>query len=160
MDTFPPIPASMSKLPWEPHGLSGSIYVYPLSEPAVMKKPYLGGNGNSRWTLRAKSTSGWDHTWTSVNNNNVLLDWDGNEKLANFAGSSIDSCEPTILPSAHAEHPKLNVQQPTVLSELFALGSMSYEMETTREPYSDKEDEEVKELFGGGSVSGHWRYHA
>ncbi|RVX68343.1 hypothetical protein B0A52_07346 [Exophiala mesophila] len=78
---------------------------------------------------------------------NALLDDFDNAKVCDFAGSSLDGSPPTIFPSQHAEHPNLSPEIPSVLSELFALGSLLYELETARQPYSDKEDAEVEELF-------------
>ncbi|OTB14743.1 hypothetical protein K445DRAFT_318640 [Daldinia sp. EC12] len=37
--------------------------------------------------------------------------------------------------------------KPSIHSELFAFGSLSYEGETTYKPYHDKNDREVEELF-------------
>lgn len=79
---------------------------------------------------------------------NVLLDRDGNAKLCDFAGSSLDGSEPTIMPGSHATHPLLDVDRPSVQSELFAFGSMLYEMETMEQPYAGKEEEELERLFG------------
>lgn len=80
---------------------------------------------------------------------NVLLDWNEDVKLSDFAGSSLDGSEPTVAPSAHSTHPKFPITQPSIQSELFAVGSMLYEMETTFEPYHDKNDGELEDLFEG-----------
>jgi serine/threonine protein kinase len=78
---------------------------------------------------------------------NVLLDWNEDVKLCDFAGSSLDGSEPTVAPSAHSTHPRISITHPSIRSELFAVGSMLYEMETTYEPYNDKNDGELEELF-------------
>lgn len=78
---------------------------------------------------------------------NILLDWDENARLSDFAGSSIDGSEPTVFPSAHSEHPATPTTNPSIQSELFALGSMLYEIETTYMPYPDKNDGELARLF-------------
>lgn len=78
---------------------------------------------------------------------NVLLDWEDNAKLSDFAGSSIDGCPPLALPSLHSEHPRWPAAYPTLRSELFALGSTLYEAETTNQPYHDKKDSEILALF-------------
>ncbi|KAF5024771.1 hypothetical protein F66182_3149 [Fusarium sp. NRRL 66182] len=78
---------------------------------------------------------------------NVLLDWNEDVKLCDFAGSSLDGSEPMVAPSAHSTHPRLSITHPSIRSELFAVGSMLYEIETTYEPYNDKNDGELEELF-------------
>jgi len=81
---------------------------------------------------------------------NVLLDWSENAKLSDFAGASIDGSKPTVLPSPHSEHPDMPGQNPSIQTEMFALGSMLYEIETTRQPYHDKSDEDIEDLFRAG----------
>lgn len=78
---------------------------------------------------------------------NILLDWDDNAKLSDFAGSSIDGCRPLALPSLRSEHPRWPASNATMQSELFALGSTLYEIETTETPYRDKGDAEVLKSF-------------
>ncbi|KAF2003267.1 kinase-like protein [Amniculicola lignicola CBS 123094] len=81
---------------------------------------------------------------------NMLLDQDENVKLSDFAGSSIDGSTPTVAPSPHSEHPNIPATQPSIQSEIFALGSSLYEMETTQQPYHDKTDKEIEKLFIAG----------
>jgi len=78
---------------------------------------------------------------------NILLDWDENAKLSDFAGSSLDGSEPMVFPSSHSEHPDMPTANPSIQSELFALGSTLYEIETTYKPYPDKNDGELAKLF-------------
>ncbi|KAG4429865.1 hypothetical protein IFR05_014649 [Cadophora sp. M221] len=78
---------------------------------------------------------------------NILLDWDENAKLSDFAGSSLDGSEPAVFTSAHSEHPAMPAANPSVKSELFTLGSTLYEIETTYKPYPDKNDGELAKLF-------------
>lgn len=81
---------------------------------------------------------------------NVLLDWAENAKLSDFAGSSIDGSVPSVLPSTRSEHPNIQATNPSRQSEIFALGSTLYEMETTQQPYDDKTDTEIERLFSVG----------
>ena len=81
---------------------------------------------------------------------NMLLDWVEDVKLTDFAGSSVDGSTPSILPSAHSDHPNMPAMQPSVQSEIFALGSALFEIETTQQPYHDKTDTEIEILFGAG----------
>lgn len=76
---------------------------------------------------------------------NILLDQHNNAQLSDFAGSSIDGSEPLVAPGEHFEH--LGIPTPSVQSEIFALGSTFFEIETTREPYHDRTKREVQRLF-------------
>ncbi|KAJ5297936.1 hypothetical protein PENANT_c012G06028 [Penicillium antarcticum] len=77
----------------------------------------------------------------------MLVDWYDNVKLSDFAGSSIDGSEPTMCASHHAEHPQCMSIRPSIHSELFAIGSALYEIETFQEPYHDKDFSEIESLF-------------
>ena len=84
---------------------------------------------------------------------NVLLDWNDGAKLCDFAGSSLDGSEPMVAPSAHATHPRISITHPSIRSELFAIGSLLHEIETTYVPYNDKNDGELEELFAADQYS-------
>lgn len=76
---------------------------------------------------------------------NILLDQNNDARLSNFAGSSIDGSDPEVLPSHHSQHPCIRI--PSVQSEIFALGSTFYEIETTKQPYHNRIEREVHTLF-------------
>ena len=78
---------------------------------------------------------------------NMLLDWDDNLKLSDFGGSSIDGSGPTVLPTVSYEHPYYPASTPSIKSELFAIGSAFYELETLQAPYHDLEPDEIGDLF-------------
>jgi serine/threonine protein kinase len=78
---------------------------------------------------------------------NVLLDWAENVKLTDFAGSSIDGSAPLVEPSPHFEHPSMPATNLSPRSEIFALGSTIYELDTTSKPYEGKADKEIERLF-------------
>lgn len=74
-------------------------------------------------------------------------------KLSDFAGSSIDGSLPTVIPSRKSQNPNLPEDEPSVQSEIFALGSMLYEVETTRQPYQHIQDSKLEKFFSRGDFS-------
>ncbi|KAL7783272.1 kinase-like domain-containing protein [Trichoderma ceciliae] len=104
-----------------------------------------------RWALQTAEALRYIHSCgvkqVDIGAHNVLLDWDENAKLSDFAGSSLDGSKPTVAPSALSTHPKLSVTNPSVCSELFAFGSLLYEIETTYEPCHDKIDRESEQCL-------------
>lgn len=108
-----------------------------------------------RWALQIAEGLQYIHSrgvrQVDIGPANVLLDWADNAKLSDFAGSSLDGSVPTLFPSLHSEHPRWPSDTPTIQPELFALGSTLYEVETTYQPYYDKTDGEVQDLFARDS---------
>jgi serine/threonine protein kinase len=107
-----------------------------------------------RWAIQISQALQHAHSrdvfQVDIGPHNVLLDWAEDVKLSDFAGASIDGSPPSVLPSPHSEHPNMQGKNPSVQSEIFALGSALYEVETTRQPYHDKSDEDIEELFRAG----------
>lgn len=105
-----------------------------------------------QWALQVSQGLQYAHSryvfQVDIGPHNVLLDWDEDAKLSDFAGSSIDGSAPSVLPSPHSEHPNLPSMKPSIRSEMCALGSTLYEVETTQQPYHDKSDKDIEELFG------------
>ena len=107
-----------------------------------------------RWALQLTQALYYVHSCgvlqVDISAGNALLDQDDNIKLSDFAGSSIDGSIPTVYPSTHSQNPNLPSMKPSLQSEIFALGSMIYEVETTLQPYHDKSDSEIIKLFAVG----------
>lgn len=83
---------------------------------------------------------------------NILLDSNNNAKLSDFSGSLIDDGKIEVAPETRSTHPCLINDwdmsiKPTAKTELFAIGTVLYEMSTIYKPYQDKDDSEVEELF-------------
>ncbi|KAF2001760.1 kinase-like protein [Amniculicola lignicola CBS 123094] len=108
-----------------------------------------------RWAIQISQALQYAHSryvlQVDIGPHNILLDSFEDAKLSDFAGSSIDGSAPSVLPSPHSEHPNMPSTEPSIHSEIFALGSTLYEVETTQQPYHDKSDEDIKELFRGGA---------
>ncbi|OBT70001.1 hypothetical protein VE03_00364 [Pseudogymnoascus sp. 23342-1-I1] len=76
---------------------------------------------------------------------NVLLDENLDPKVADFAGSSLDS-SPLLVESAGSyQYPGSSV---SVEGDIFAFGSLVYEIMTGREPYEGVDGDETRALYG------------
>ncbi|KAI9747106.1 MAG: hypothetical protein M4579_007527, partial [Chaenotheca gracillima] len=80
-----------------------------------------------------------------ISGNNVFLDENLNAKLGDFAGSSIDGADALVAYESRYTHPSM--EETTVASDLFALGSMIYEILTGHRPYEEKSSREVEKAF-------------
>lgn len=76
--------------------------------------------------------------------NNTFLDDDLNVKVGDFAGSAIDDHPPLVCYETSHELPGEDISTRT---ELFALGSTTYEVMTGSKPYQDLSDHEVSAAF-------------
>ncbi|OBT87958.1 hypothetical protein VE02_04514 [Pseudogymnoascus sp. 03VT05] len=92
---------------------------------------------------------------------NFLLDEELRLKIIDFEGSSIDGGEAGAVESTRFFLPREWRELSTARTEVFALGSLFYEIMTGGEPYAELGDEEVTERFGskefpdvGGLVCG------
>ncbi|RDA94430.1 hypothetical protein CP533_2259 [Ophiocordyceps camponoti-saundersi (nom. inval.)] len=75
---------------------------------------------------------------------NVFLDADLNAKVADFAGSSLDQSPLLIESSACYQCPEAPL---SVKGDLFAFGSLVYEIITGREPYQGLDGDEIRHLY-------------
>jgi len=75
----------------------------------------------------------------------MLLDARDILKVADFAGSSIHGSDASIDYEVRSRLP--GSSKPTIQSEIFALGSTLYELETGFPPYSDKPERAVQHLY-------------
>ena len=78
---------------------------------------------------------------------NLLLNQRDEVKFCDFGGSSIDGQPPTVCYESRSQSYLEEGKPPSVGSELFALGSTIYEIWTTKQPYRDMSDVEVRELY-------------
>ncbi|KAF2746407.1 hypothetical protein M011DRAFT_425029 [Sporormia fimetaria CBS 119925] len=107
-----------------------------------------------RWALQISQALQRVHSrhvfQVDIGAHNILLDWNEDVKLSDFAGSSIDGSEPLIFPSSHSTHPDKSPKDPCIETEIFALGSTLYEIETTQKPHHDKDRIDIKDLLRAG----------
>lgn len=78
---------------------------------------------------------------------NFVLDEELRLKIIDFEGSSLDGCEAGALERDRFFLPRDWREPSTATTELFALGSLVYEIMTGREPYAEVKDDEVEALF-------------
>ena len=78
---------------------------------------------------------------------NILLDADNHAKLCDFAGSKIGDEEAWISYEVRSQHPDHVGKQPTQKTEIFALGSVIFEIWTCRPPYASEPDSVVRQKF-------------
>ena len=108
-----------------------------------------------KWSLQTAEGQAYIHSkgvlQADISGGNLLLDKNNDLVLCDFAGSSIDGSKSTVAHGTRFERPYKDWDMPpTVAEELFALGSMIYEIWTTRQPYEDEEESMVEENFKDG----------
>ncbi|ROT36410.1 kinase-like protein [Sodiomyces alkalinus F11] len=75
---------------------------------------------------------------------NVLLDAGWNAKVADFAGSSLDGSPLLVASPASYQCPESNT---SVKGDIFAFGSLVYEIMTGQEPYQGRDGGDIRLLF-------------
>lgn len=78
---------------------------------------------------------------------NFLLDANLNLKIIDFSGSSIDGSKPSSGEGTRFYLPRDWRDPPTIVTDLFALGSTIYEIFTGASPYEDLASDEVERLY-------------
>lgn len=81
---------------------------------------------------------------------NVLVDNYGHAKICDFAGSKLGDRKATARYQVRNQHPRYVGRQPNIATELFALGSMIYQIATLHLPYERLLDSAVQEHFENG----------
>lgn len=86
---------------------------------------------------------------------NILIDEDQQPKLCDFAGSKIEDKDAWISYHIRNQHPNYAQKQPSVTTEIFALGSVFFEIVTRRQPYEHLSDSSVIKKFAIGDFPVH-----
>ncbi len=108
-----------------------------------------------RWTRQIAQGLQYFHSKNvrqgDISSKNLMLDDDDNIKFVDFAGSSID-CEPAhVWAGSRGQAPgPTDRPYPLISDEIFAMGSVFYEIATAHSAYPDKELCEVKLLYAAG----------
>jgi serine/threonine protein kinase len=86
---------------------------------------------------------------------NILIDDDERAKLCDFAGSRLDDKDAWTNYHIRNQHPSYHQKQPDITTELFALGSVIFEIATRHQPYENISDSIVMEKFSEGEYPLH-----
>jgi serine/threonine protein kinase len=81
---------------------------------------------------------------------NVMISVSRHAKLCDFAESKIGQKDAKVAYEIRSQHPHYAGQQPSIPSEIFAIGSLLFEIWTLKPPYAAEPDLVVKERFRGG----------
>lgn len=81
---------------------------------------------------------------------NILVSTDGHAKLCDFAGSMIGDKDAWVAYEIRSQHPFHFGQQPTIATEIFAFGSVLFEIWTLHLPYIEETDPVVQKKFRAG----------
>lgn len=104
------------------------------------------------WVKQLANTLHYIHSKNVVHGdlccNNIFLDKQLNTRLGDFAGSSIDGSELLVAcPSSH--EPPWSCTM--IKADIFALGSVYYQIMTGNAPFDQYSDDDVKEFFKDGN---------
>ncbi|KAM3068997.1 hypothetical protein ACMFMG_004173 [Clarireedia jacksonii] len=86
---------------------------------------------------------------------NVLIDGNERAKLCDFAGSRFEDKDAWIHYHIRNQHPGYHQKQPSSATELFALGSVIFEITTRHQPYEHLPDLLVTKRFSEGDFPVH-----
>jgi serine/threonine protein kinase len=81
---------------------------------------------------------------------NVLVSASRHAKLCDFSGSKIGQKDAMVAYEIRSQHWRYSGQQPTIATEIFAIGSLLFEIWTSKPPYAAEPDSVVKERFRTG----------
>jgi serine/threonine protein kinase len=86
---------------------------------------------------------------------NILIDDCERAKLCDFAGSRFEDKDAWTNYHTRNQHPRYHQKQPAIASELFALGSVIFEITTRHQPYEHVSDLIVTKRFSEGDFPLH-----
>jgi serine/threonine protein kinase len=81
---------------------------------------------------------------------NVLVDSHGHAKICDFAGSRLGDRKATARYQVRNQHPRYLGRQPNIATELFALGSLIFQIATFQLPYEHLPDATIRKHFEDG----------
>lgn len=86
---------------------------------------------------------------------NFLISSDNHIKVCDFAGSKLGDSDAWISYEVRSQHPACSGQQPTIQSDIFALGSVIFEIFTSRPPFPSASNLLVRQNYLAGNFPLH-----
>ncbi|KAL5334257.1 kinase-like domain-containing protein [Aspergillus crustosus] len=137
---------------WPNGARNGLVFQY---QPGGMLKDHLEvveyQEMRHEWPLQAAQALQHIHSkkvvHCDVRNHNILIQKDGSLVLADFGGSSIDGSPPSVASATRYAWPDAYANIFEEIDDLFALGTLIYEISVGHELYSDKSGRESWQLL-------------
>lgn len=109
---------------------------------------------SASWPIQAIEAIQYIHSkgvvHCDISVHNFLVRNDGSIVLADFCGSILDGSKPAVAPSVRYSRPLSLAERlldPTEKDDIFALGTVLYEISVGHRLYTGKSDAEISELF-------------
>ncbi|KAH6634386.1 kinase-like domain-containing protein [Chaetomium sp. MPI-SDFR-AT-0129] len=110
---------------------------------------------HQRWAMQIAEALAFVHSAGVVHGDltchNVFLDGELNAKLADFAGSSLDGSGLLVCVAASHEYPGPTM---STQGDIFAFGSVLYEIVTGDSPFKGLPDDEIENRYKNGQFAG------
>ncbi|KAK9456520.1 kinase-like domain-containing protein [Dipodascopsis uninucleata] len=110
-----------------------------------------------RWIVQITEAIQYVHSkgiiYSDISSRNFLLDRNLNLKICDFSGASCESYNSTSIEISRYRSPERNqhsLKEPSINSDLFALGSLIFEIETGTVPFDDILSDEVQSNYSNG----------
>lgn len=130
----------------------GSIFDLRKTHPEMPEMPYLKWSKQIAQGLEYLHSKGIIHC--DLRSANILITDAEDVVLSDFGSSMIDGLKVSGITNRHRYRPA-NFDEPgysiSIQDDLFAFGSVAYNLATSKEPYEEKTDEEVVELYASGT---------
>ncbi|KAL2021761.1 hypothetical protein VTK56DRAFT_6704 [Thermocarpiscus australiensis] len=135
------------RLEYAPNGDIRTLYAHG-KEPVMMAKQHR------QWAIQIVEALAFIHSAGVVHGDltchNIFLDKNFNAKVADFAGPSLDGSELLVSVAASHEYPGSTL---STQGDIFAFGSVVYEIMTGNAPYKGLADDEIESRYKRGEFA-------
>ncbi|KAK3295826.1 kinase-like domain-containing protein [Chaetomium fimeti] len=138
------------RLEYAPNGDIRRTLCAQEKEPSMKTTP----KQHQQWALQIAEALAFIHSAGVVHGDltchNIFLDENFNAKVADFAGSSLDGTDLLVCVAASHEYPGPTL---SVKGDIFAFGSVIYEITTGAAPYKELSDDEIEARYKRGEFA-------